>query len=488
MALIGFVILYLLVSIAIGLYAARNVSNSSDYVVAGRHLPLYIVIATVFATWFGSETVLGISATFAQEGLKGVVSDPFGASSCLILVGLFFATKLYRMKLLTIGDYYRIRYNDTVERMASIAIITSYLGWVSAQIKALGLVFNILSQGYLSVELSMVLGTGIVVLYTLFGGMWSVAMTDFLQMIVISIGMLFVAYFTSEMAGGITPILTQAVAEGKFHFLPPLETGAIIGFIGAFLTMAFGSIPQQDVFQRVMSARNEKTAVRGSIIGGSLYLIFAFIPMFLVLTAASLDPALFNRFIDTDSQRILPTLILEKTPLIVQVFFFGALLSAIMSTVSATLLAPSALFTENILKPMILKKCSDKTVLWTMRSMVMILAICVLNIALHTNASIYQMVEHAYKITLSVAFVPLAFGLYWKRADTLGAYLAMAFGFFAWIGFEIWAPDHMIPPQMAGLLASITGMLIGSRVYPFIKHLWRQARHHMASQRPSSSN
>lgn len=481
MALIGFVILYLLVSIGIGLYAAKNVSTTADYVVAGRHLPLYIVIATVFATWFGSETVLGISSTFAKEGLQGVVADPFGASTCLIFVGLFFAAKLYRMKLLTIGDYYRQRYNGTVERMASVAIITSYLGWVSAQIKALGLVFNVLSHQSISLELGMIAGTGIVVLYTLFGGMWSVAMTDFLQMIVITLGMIFVAYVTSHMAGGIEPILTQAIAEGKFHFLPPLETGAIIGFIAAFLTMAFGSIPQQDVFQRVMSAKNEQTAIRGSVIGGSLYLIFAFIPMFLVLTAASLDPALFNQFIDTDAQRILPTLILEKTPLIVQVFFFGALLSAIMSTVSSTLLAPSALFTENILRPLVLKKASDKAILWTMRSMIIILACCVLMIALNTNASIYEMVEHAYKITLSVAFVPLAAGLYWKRANTLGAYFAMAFGFIAWISLEVWAPDYMVPPQMGGLLASITGMFIGASVVPLCKHVWRQYKHRHAA-------
>lgn len=480
MALIGFVILYLLASITIGLYAARNVSSSADYIVAGRHLPLYIVIATVFATWFGSETVLGISSTFAQQGLKGTIADPFGASACLIFVGLFFASKLYRMKLLTIGDYYRIRYNGTVERMASIAIITSYLGWVSAQIKALGVVFNMLSYGQMSTQLGMIVGTGVVVLYTLFGGMWSVAMTDFLQMIIITIGMLFVAYFTSELAGGVTPILTQAFVEGKFHILPPLETGAIIGFIAAFLTMAFGSIPQQDVFQRVMSAKNEKTAIRGSVIGGSLYLLFAFIPMFLVLTAASLDPSVFNKLINTDSQRILPALILDKTPLVVQVFFFGALLSAIMSTVSGTLLAPSALFTENILKPLVLKKCPDKTLLLTMRCMIITFAACVLTISLNTNASIYQMVENAYKITLSVAFVPLAFGLYWKRANVQGAYLAMSFGFLAWITLEMFIPDHVFPPQLGGLIASITGMLIGGALLPFMKHHWRQLKHRRA--------
>ena len=126
----------LLISITIGLIAATRVHNAKDFAVAGRHLPLPIVMATVFATWFGAETVLGISATFVKDGLRGVVADPFGSSLCLILAGLFFAKKLYRMNLLTIGDYYRLRYNRTVEVLCTLAIVASYLGWVAAQIKA----------------------------------------------------------------------------------------------------------------------------------------------------------------------------------------------------------------------------------------------------------------------------------------------------------------------------------------------------------------
>src|SRR5512140_2414420 len=174
--LIWFVILYLLLSIGIGVYASSKVHSAKDFAVAGRHLPLHIVTATVFATWFGAETVLGISATFVKEGLHGVVADPFGASLCLILAGLFFANKLYRMNLLTIGDYYRKRYSHTVELITSICIVISYLGWVSAQIMALGLVFNVVTDGGVSREAGMMIGALIVLTYTTFGGMWSVAL------------------------------------------------------------------------------------------------------------------------------------------------------------------------------------------------------------------------------------------------------------------------------------------------------------------------
>src|SRR2546425_641456 len=144
--ILGFVILYMLLSVGIGLVAARRVHTAKDFAVAGRSLPLPIVIATVFATWFGAETVFGISATFVKEGLHGVVADPFGSSLCLILAGLFFARRLYRLNLLTIGDYYRLRYNRTVEVLCTLCIVASYLGWVAAQIKALGLVFNVVTD------------------------------------------------------------------------------------------------------------------------------------------------------------------------------------------------------------------------------------------------------------------------------------------------------------------------------------------------------
>ena len=160
--LLGFVILYLVISIGIGMYAATRVHTARDYITAGRSLPLFIVASMVFATWFGAETVLGIPATFLDEDLGGLISDPFGASLCLILFGLFFARPLYRMNLLTIGDFYRQKYNRLVEVLVSIAIALSYLGWVAAQVTALGLVFNVLSAGEISQMQGVLIGASVV--------------------------------------------------------------------------------------------------------------------------------------------------------------------------------------------------------------------------------------------------------------------------------------------------------------------------------------
>jgi len=460
--LIWFVILYLLFSVGVGIYASTRVHNSRDFVVAGRNLPLPIVTATVFATWFGAETVLGISATFVKEGLGGVVADPFGASMCLVIAGLFFAPLLYRMNILTIGDYYRIRYNRTVELIMTICIMLSYLGWVSAQVTALGLVFNLVSGGAVDLQTGMYIGTAIVLGYTMFGGMWSVALLDFVQMTVIMTGMLLIAVFISGDVGGVGRVVDHAQAAGKLQLFPSGGYEAWIPFIGAGITMMLGSIPQQDVFQRMTSAKTEKIAVRGSVLGGVLYFAFAFVPMFLAYSATLIDPKVYGDMIEADSQMVLPNLILNHTPLIAQVFFFGALLSAIMSTASATLLAPSVMFTENILKHFAFKHMSDQQMLRTMRIIVLTFGAIVLAFALQSNESIFKMVENAYKVTLVGAFVPLAFGLYWKRASNQGALLSIVLGLGSWLLMEAIQPDTYWPPQLVGLLFSIAGMLIGS--------------------------
>src|SRR5438309_38998 len=199
--LIAFVLLYLAITIGIGLWAAKRVNNSKDYVVAGRSLPLYMNTATVFATWFGAETVLSVSAEFAKSGLGGIIADPFGSSFCLVIVALFFARAFYRMDLLTIGDFYRKRYGRSMEFGTSIIISISYLGWTSAQLTALGLVFSTLTNGAISLETGIVISGGIVLAYTIWGGMWSVAMTDLFQSVMIILGLGVIAWFVGDMAG-----------------------------------------------------------------------------------------------------------------------------------------------------------------------------------------------------------------------------------------------------------------------------------------------
>jgi SSS family transporter len=460
--LLTLVIFYLLVTIAIGLWAAKRVKNTADFAIAGRHLPMVMIVTTTFATWFGSETVLGIPAKFVQGGLNGVVEDPFGAGTCLILVGLFFAAKLYKMTLLTISDYYRERYGRGIEVVCSLIIILSYLGWVSAQVTALGLVFNLLSGGSISIPMGMVLGTASILAYTLFGGMWSVAVTDFIQMIILVVGLSIIAVFAAGQAGGADKVIALASSKDLFKFLPEPSLHDIVFFVAAAITMMLGSIPQQDVFQRVMSAKDVKAATHGPVIGGLSYILFAFVPMFLVTSALIIMPDQATALIKEDPQKVIPTLVMERMPFVMQVLFFGALLSALKSTASATLLAPSVTFVENIWRQFFPRQ-SDRQELWTMRVSVLIFSVCVCSYAIALQGTpIYEMVSGAYQVTLVGAFVPLAAGLYWKKASTQGAVFSIVLGLLTWVLFLATPASEAFPAQLAGFLMAVVGLIVGS--------------------------
>lgn len=469
--LLWLVVLYLIVSVGIGLWAATRVHNTRDFAIAGRSLPLPVVIATVFATWFGAESIFGISSTFVSEGLGGVVADPFGASICLILAGVLFSRYLYRLNIITLGDFYRMRYNRTVEVMTTICIVVSYLGWVAAQITALGLIFNSITDGAVSQETGMMIGATVVLTYTIFGGMFSVAILDFVQMLVMLVGISFIAILISDKVdGGAAAVISHASASGKLDFFPEADPWKWLTFIGAGLTMMLGSIPQQDVFQRITSAKSQKIALSGSILGALLYLCFTFVPMFIAYSALMIDSSKFGELLEIDAQLMLPALVIQETPLVAQVFFFGAVLSAIMSTASATLLAPSVTFSENIVKAAF-PRLSDRQLLLTMRISMFVFTGMVLAFALNSESSIFEMVENAYKVTLAGAFVPLVGGMLWRRATTQGALASIFGGIVSWLLVEfLIGEESLIPSQLIGLVVSAIGMVAGSLLPQMVGH------------------
>ncbi len=473
--LIVFVVLYLIGTLAVGMWAGTRIKNSADFAVAGRSLPLVMVITTTFATWFGAETVMGIPAKFVQGGLIAVVEDPFGAGTCLILVGLFFARRLYRLNLLTIGDFYRQRYGKGIEVFCSAAIILSYLGWVAAQITALGVVFSVLTNGALSETAGMVIGTLAVLVYVVVGGFLAVAWTDFIQMIVLVLGLSVIAWFSADLAGGSDKVLAMVGDKDLWRLLPEPTFKDLALFVAAALTMMLGSIPQQDVYQRVMSAKDAATARRGAVIGGACYIAFAFVPMFIVASAVLVMGQQAMDIAKDDYQRLLPTFVLTRMPLLMQILFFGALLSAIKSTSSATLLAPATSFVENILKNL-RPHMGDRQQLLAMRWSIIAFAGVVLAYAVAMRGTpIYDLVSAAYQVTLVGAFVPLVFGLYWSRATTQGAIFSVSAGVSVWVLFFPQISPLLaeaFPAQLAGLVAALVGMVFGS-----LAPQWLRVRH-----------
>jgi Na+/proline symporter len=282
----------------------------------------------------------------------------------------------------------------------------------------------------------------------------------------IIVGVVIIAWVVGDMAGGPAKVIAAAAEAGRFEFWPKAGTKEWLAFINAFLTLAIGSIPQQDIFQRVTSAKNEQTAVRGTLLGGLVYFSFAFVPIYIVYAGLLIDPSLGNLLGAEDAremQQILPNFILSHTPMWVQVLFFGALLSAILSTASGAIIAPTSLCTENIIKPLY-PRMSDRQFLLTLRLVLVSFTLAALLFALNSKKTMYDMIQSAYSVTLVSAFVPLAAGVFWKRANNTGAVLSALFGLVSWLAADALAADATVPPTLVGLGFSVFGMVMGSYV------------------------
>ncbi|MDX1939217.1 MAG: sodium:solute symporter family protein [Saprospiraceae bacterium] len=457
--LLGFIITYLLITLLIGWWASRRVHSTKDFVIAGRQLPLMIAATALFATWFGSETLMGASSEFIEGGLIGVVEDPFGAALCLILVGAFFARKLYRLNILTFSDFFKQRFSRQAEFISAIFLVPSYFGWIAAQLVAMAIILQTLTG--VSFVTGIAICTLVVLIYTYIGGMWAVSITDFVQTIMILVGLLILVYSVNQQAGGFEKVMASTPA-GFFRFTPNPDLMSIVEYFAAWITIGLGSIPQQDVFQRVMAAKSESVAVKASYLSGFMYLTIAFIPLYIGLCGKVLYPEL----LEGDPQMMLPQMVLQHGSTFLQIMFFGALLSAILSTTSGAILAPATVIGENLVKPYF-KNLSDAQLLQIMRFGVVGVAISSAFMA-GWNTNIYELVGQSSALSLVSLFVPLATGLYWRKASNLGAMLSMLIGMAVWIPCETIGTE--IPSIIWGLLASIFGMLVGSFWKPDTTH------------------
>lgn len=449
------VILYFVVTLTIGFIASRQVKTTGDFINAGRNLHPAVNTAALFALWFGSETVFGASAEFSEHGFSGVIEDPLGGVLCLLLVGIFFSKRLYRLNIYTIGDLFRIKYGPGVELLSTVLMIISFIGYAAAQIVALGL----LSQSLLGISLhaGMLLSVSIVVIYTFTGGMWAVSVTDFIQSILIVAGLMAVSFFVYQMVGGVAPVLGSLTSEQK-RILPDNNVMDWLNWFSAWMVLGFGSIASQDIFQRVNSARSEKAAYTSTIAGALMYLVFSMLPLYLIASIKMIDPTLFQG----DLQLVLPQFVQQQMPMWLQILFFGSLLSAIMSTCSGALLAPASLLSENIIKPNLSKKISDRTFLLLTRISVVIISTVAMILAF-SRQNIFELVGEASVIGLVTIFVPFCAALFFNHTNKNGAIISMLSGTLIYVLCRFFYITEL-NPLLPGLLASIAGIFIGQRI------------------------
>ncbi len=448
--LVLFILLYFAITVGIGFYANKKISGEKDFINAGRNLHPALNAFALFALWFGSETLFGASAEFADHGLLGVIEDPFGGILCLLLVGFFYSKKMYRLNVLTIGDLFRQRFGCKVELVASVLMVVCFLGYIAAQLLALGLVVSVLFDVPLNVA---ILASALVVMtYTMAGGMLAVTLTDFIQSIMITIGLIVVAYYITDKAGGVSKVMASIPAS-HWRLTPDHTARDWTNWFASWSVLGLGSIVSQDIFQRVNSARSEKAAYYSSITGALIYGVFAFLPMFIIMATKLVYP---THALD-DMQLALPQIVLEYLPMPIKILFFGSVVSAIMSTASGAILAPSSLASENILKPLFFANASDHRLLKVTRwSIVMLTALAVI-IAMSSD-KIYGLVGDASVFGLVSMFVPFTAALFFGYSNRVGALVSMVMGPLVWIYFN-YIYITAINPLVYGFLVSLLSII-----------------------------
>ncbi len=417
------VCIYMTVMLIVGYVSSKKIKNLTDFLVAGRRLPFYLAVTTLFATWFGAGSCMGASGTAYSKGLLGVISDPFAAGLSLILAGLFYVALLRRLELLTVTDIFGKYYSKNSEIFASILMVPVYIGWLGSQMVALGYILNVLTG--IDPLLGIMIGGIIVIFYTFAGGMWAVTITDFIQVTILVLGLFIIFPVVINHIGGFN-VLIQSTPKEFWHIIPenPGYNGWV-SYAGQWALMGLGCIVGQDLIQRSLASKNEKVAKHSAVTAGVFYILIGVIPIVLGFSGRLIIHGLEN------PEHIMPILAIKFLPPFILMIFIGALVSAIMSSADSSLLAATSLTTNNIILR-IFPGIKKENFLPLARITTIVLAIISMGVALYVK-QIYQLMVNSWATLFVGIFVPVTAALYWKKANTLAAWCSMIFGTLTWL-------------------------------------------------------
>ena len=421
--IIGGIVLILIVRMGIGYWAAKKVETSVDYVLAGRRLPLWMAAPSIMATWFAAETLMGSSATAYQYGFQGVVFDPFGATMCLVIAGIFVVRLARRAQYITIMDFFQQRYGTAMSVIGTVTQIITYFGWTAAQIVAGGSILQAL-LGW-PIESGMILVATVVTLYTLLGGLWADTALDFMQMFLTCAGLIMISAGIISTVGGLREFFglagSQYVSE-PFALWPIKDEGylgytggmGIMYYIAAWIALGLGAIPAQDYLQRTCAAKSESVAVKATFLAGLLYISFGVLsPLIGMAAYGAIGPELTA----DEAEFVLVTMAMKFLPPVLTAVFIAALASALMSTSDSSMLAGATMFTENIVK-VFKRDLSDNSQLLITRISLVVSGILSLLIALYAS-TIYRLAVLANTSILVGMAAPYLIGMWapWLRSS-----------------------------------------------------------------------
>jgi solute:Na+ symporter, SSS family len=448
------ILAYLATQLAIGLWVSRRVRSETDYILAGRSLGLGLASFSIFATWFGAESIQGAAGAIYDNGLSGGSADPFGYALCILFVGIFFARPLWARGFTTFGDLFRARYSVGVERFVILLLVPTSVIWAAAQVRAFG---NVVSHASgIPLDVAITAAAAFIVLYTAIGGLLADAWTDLVQGLAIIVGL--VALAGVLLGSG---DLQAAWREVPAERLNPLGDGTVPWYelLEAWVVPVVGSMLAVEVITRVLACRSAAVAQRACFIGGGLYLSVGLIPAVLGLCGPFLAPGL------EDAEQLVPALANQHLGTWLYVPFAGALMSAILSKVDSSLLAGSSLVTHNVVLPL-RPDLSEQAKLRLSRLGVLTLGALAFVLALRSE-SIKDLVEFASAFGSAGVFVVACFGLFTGLGGPPSAWAALC------TGFLVWATDTWLEwptPYATALVVSTLAYLLTVPFGPVRSH------------------
>jgi SSS family solute:Na+ symporter len=440
--------IYLVVMLIIGLWASKRNDSTDNFIVAGRSMPLWLASATLAATWFGGGTIIGAAGASYKGGLLGVIADPFGAALVFFLVGFFFVRIFRRLRLLTVIDFFENRYGKTAATIAATGLIISNIGWTAGLLVAFGIVFQSLTG--IPMEVGILAGAIVVFVYTVAGGMWAVAVTDLVQIILVAIGLIMLLVVVLIDVGGWGAI-SPRLPEGTFRIVPAVNSLEVwSNYIRAWLIFGLADMMAQTLLQRAFAARSEQVAQNSFYLAGFSYLALGMVPALLGIIASVTIPGLAG------AESVIPELALAHLHPVAIAILVGALIAAVMSSADSALLAAASIFSVNIL-PLFKRSPDDRTQLLATRIAVPVIGSFAVYVALEVRV-VYDLIQDANSVLLAAVIAPFILGIWWKKANRTGALVAMAVGFLTWLGAMLFAPN--LAGDMLGLIACMITMLM----------------------------
>lgn len=428
------IIIYMSVMVGIGIYSKFKIKDSTDYHLAG----------TLAATEIGGGSSVGVAAkAYGDWGLSAgwyVVSAGIG----IILVS-FVAPYMRKAMATTVPEIIGRRYGTSSYVITSLLSIVSLLALTAVQITATATIISVLTG--LSMTVAILLAGLGVTFYTYLGGMWSVTLTDFIQFFLIVFGFAIAVPFALDAAGGWGTVVSN---------IPPEQLGftkigwkTIIGLIILyFMTFSTG----QEAVQRYYAAKNEKVAVKGSILCGVLMSLYAFIPAILGLIALSAFP-------DIKANNALATVSVELLPPLIAGLLLSGVISATLSSASGDMLGVASVFVKDIYGRFMNKDLSDSQELKVSKLVVGISGLLAIAISLKSQ-QIIPLLVFAFTIRSTGPFAAYILGLMWERVTKNAGIWSILVGSVVGISWQVAKEPFGIMAVIAGSLASLIVFLL----------------------------